>query len=116
MNANIENPWINTLVKMPDLLPPKHKDDVLQSKEVFFSLSYSGGIYHGWYISRPVRKDAFCLCDCDCCCESEDGNNYEYENFFNSNVGDELFSEDSVEFWMYKPDLPNEKSDEIEEL
>ena len=32
----------------------------------------------------------------------------EYEYFFNANIGDELFDEDYVDFWMYAPSLPGE--------
>jgi hypothetical protein len=41
----------------PALPESTDKNETLQSKEVFFSLSYKGGIYHGWYIARPIEKN-----------------------------------------------------------
>ncbi len=105
---NTKSPWVNAFCEKPELPEPKNKDDSLQSKEVFFSLSHKGGIYHGWYIARPVEQESCCGCHCDCCCNDDDDQDTEYEYFFNANIGDELFDEDYVDFWMYAPSLPGE--------
>ena len=104
-----KSPWVNAFFEKPALPESTDKNETLQSKEVFFSLSYKGGIYHGWYIARPIEKESCCNCDCGCCCDDEDDET-EYEYFFNANIGDELFGEDSVEFWMYSHPLPNESN------
>lgn len=113
MQTNTKNPWINAFCEKPILLEPKNKDDVLTSKEIFFSLQHRGGIYHGWYIARPI-ENAKCRCDCDCCDNFDEDDDLEYEYFFNANVGDELFEEDLISFWMYKPNLPDEKYEDEE--
>jgi len=103
-----QNLWVNAFFDKPVLPEPKHKDEVLQSAEVFFSLSHEGGIYHGWYIARPIENSTRNFCDGYCCdhCVCEDENQeIDYEYFFNANVGDELFEEDLIEFWMYKPSM-----------
>ncbi|ENX57615.1 MULTISPECIES: hypothetical protein [Acinetobacter] len=103
------SPWVNAFCEKPELPISKNNEDTLQSKEVFFSISHKGGIYHGWYIARPIEKESYCNCDCGCFCNDDEDDETDYEYFFNANVGDELFDEDSVDFWMYKPNLPGEE-------
>lgn len=91
----LSNQWVDANFTKPELSKPEDLDDVLTSKQVFFKVRYHGGIYHGWYIARPVEDHWL-----DDDTELDD---VEYEYFFNANVGDELFSEDSVELWMYCP-------------
>lgn len=86
--AILSNQWINANFEKPQLLVDE-ESTALISKEIFFKVYNHGGIYHGWYIGRPIEGD-----EAEC---------PEYEYFFNANVGDELFKEDHIDSWMIAP-------------
>lgn len=81
--------WVSDLV-MPNLFETDDSKHY-RSKEVFFQVGDNGGTYYGWYIHRAVEISS----------NEDDG--VEWESFFHSDVGDELFSEDLIERWMYVP-------------
>lgn len=97
------SPWV--IGGFPEL-EKSENSDCLISKEVFFEMQFSGSTYHGWYIARPVDRPDDEFFDGD-----EDDEDVEYEYFFNSNVGDELFDEDMISRWMYVPE-PREKNND----
>lgn len=99
-----QSPWVQTWDKFPELPLAQNNEDVLTSeKEVFFKLRNMGGIYHGWYMARPKEDEYPEFGE-----NVDDDIDIEYEYFFNANVGDELFTEDSVECWMYCPQYEGE--------
>lgn len=91
-----KNPWV--YFDKPELNQDEDSD-CLTSKEVFFEVSHLCGIYHGWYMARPVDKSDQYFYE-----EELENDDVEYEYFFNANVGDELFDEDSIARWMYVPE------------
>ena len=101
----LSSQWVDACIQKPEL----HKQDdtdCLLSKEVFFEVNHwgeSGAIYHGRYMARPIEKERCCGCH-HCDCDEDDSDDIEYEYFFNANVGDELFDEDSIKRWMFVPE------------
>lgn len=90
----LKNPWVYVDTEGYPELSQKNDGENPSSREVFFELRHNQGTHHGWYIAIDGDQSDDEYGD-------EGAENFEYK--FNSNIGDELFDEDSVYRWMYVP-------------